>query len=602
MKKWLALMLALAMVLSLAACGSTGQSSSGSGAPSDSGQSSGSSDSSAAVEQPVSGEPVYGGKAVVHYGDSLLAYFDPAMADNRNYSLWLECLFGYDWGANSPENGASSYVNYTFYSGQIAKDEYDVDYDAGTVTVYIRDDVYFQDKVAAGFEEEYDIFGARQLTASDVAYSYQRLLGIDGVTATENSEIPWAMQLPAITHIEADDATGTVVFHIDNLTEVTLDSFITNPVNITGPEWDELTPEQQSDWHYACGTGPYILSGFEMDASMSFVKSTNYYDYDERYPENKLPYLDEVEYVQITDSANVLTQFMSGQLDIISFGNDILSSSEQATLRESMGEGNYIEYNYGVAPRGLSGHYNLTDTPLGDVNVRIALQHAIDVASITQAMYGTDEVEYWGLWTPETNWSSGAIDEAVAAGEYDYDPELAKTMLEEAGYPDGFEFTFYMMSDADISQIAQMVAACLAQVGVTMNIQVVSSNELDSYIADKTMDCAVMVNRLGAQAKLSFATMNAFPGGGGYMWNIPVPEYDELAAAMTAATTLEDQANYAAQLDDIYVQQHALIVAVGAGQLHQFYSAKLGGLSGEQYCCNLNGRTIISRIWSNTGE
>ena len=38
---------------------------------------------------------------------------------------------------------------------------------------------------------------------------------------------------------------------------------------------------------------------------MSFVKSENYYDYDERNPENKLPYLDTVKFVEISDSSNI---------------------------------------------------------------------------------------------------------------------------------------------------------------------------------------------------------------------------------------------------------------------------------------------------------
>lgn len=246
MKKLAALVLALAMVCSLAACGGGGATSQpaqsgsagGSNAPASSGDSAPASPAELSVSDAVNSTPTYGGSATVLYGDDLLQYFDPAMGDNRTYSLWLECLFNYDWGANQPEYGSSSYTNYTYYAGQIA-DSYEVDYDAGTITVKLRDDVHFQDKSAVGLGD-YDVFKGRQVVASDVAYSYDRLLGIDGVTPTQNTEMPWQMLLPPIESIETPD-DQTVVFHIPGLTEVQLDSFITAPVNITGPEWDTLT-------------------------------------------------------------------------------------------------------------------------------------------------------------------------------------------------------------------------------------------------------------------------------------------------------------------------------------------------------------------------
>jgi ABC-type transport system substrate-binding protein len=605
MKKLLALLLALAMVLALAACGSDSSTTTSAGSSATTGDDAATSSTSSGDVTDASltnedGDPVYGGKATVYYGDELIQYFDPAMGDNRTYSIWLENLFAYDWGANEPENATSMYVNYTFYSGQIAKDEYDVDYDAETITVYIRDDVYFQDKVAAGFDEQYDIFGARQLKASDVAYSYQRLLGIDGVTATENTEMPWSSLLPNIDTITADDEAGSVTFHIPGLTEVTLDAFITCPVNITGPEWDELTTEQQNDWHYAIGTGPYILTGFQLDASMTYVASTNYYDYDERHPENKLPYLDEIEFVQIEDSANVLTQFISGQLDIISFGNDVLSSSEQQNLRDTLGEGGYTEVNYRTAGTGLQTHYSLEGTPMSDKNVRIAMQHAIDVETITKAVYGVDDVVLWGLWADPTGWDSGAMQAAIDAGEYTYDVELAKEMLAEAGYADGFEFTYYMKNDSDLSMVAQMVKNMLAQVNITMNIEVCSdTSELNQHTTNSEEDCVFGGGT--AQFSLKFAQMQMFPGGPAYSLFLQDETWNQLAVDIANASSLEEQAEIAAEMDQILVDGHYVVYTCGSGMLHQFYSAKLGGVTGEQFCCNNNTRVMIARLWSKTG-
>ena len=62
-----------------------------------------------------------------------------------------------------------------------------------------------------------------------------------------------------------------------------------------------VTAEQKADWHYAAGTGPYILEEYVPDSHMLLVRNENYYDYDERYPENKLPYLDSITLQDILD-------------------------------------------------------------------------------------------------------------------------------------------------------------------------------------------------------------------------------------------------------------------------------------------------------------
>ena len=593
MKRLIALLLTSATLLSLAACGSqqTNADPAGESTPPLS------TESTPADSTPLadSGEPVYGGSATILYGDELLQYFDPAMGDNRTYALWLESLWAIDWGANQPENYQSMYVNYQYMDGQIAE-TWTPDYDADTLTVTIRDDVYFQDKSAAGLEE-YDVFGGRKLTAEDVAYSYRRLLGIDGVTATANTEMPWSMLLPPLETIEVIDET-TLIFHFENLTEAVLDTFITTTANITGPEWDTLTPEQQNDWHYAVGTGPYILTGFELDARMTYVKSENYYDYDERYPENKLPYLDEITMVQIADSSNILTQFISGQLDIISFGSDVLNSSEIQQLQDSMGEGNYQQINYFSTPIGFTVHSSVA--PTDDVRVRTALQMAIDTKTITAALYPGAEYVLPGFWAEDLGWNS-EMDEETAA-TYTYDPEAARALLADAGYPDGFDLTIYLRSDATIVTMMQMVSTYLSQIGVNVTLETCAdTTQLNTYATNRDLMCGYY-SGVGGQYSVKFAQMGFFPSGPAYGMFNDSEEWASLGEQIAVAETLEEQAELGRQMDELWRENHWCIYGTGCIELHQFYSAKMGGVTGEQLCCNNNTRTMVARLWSVTGE
>jgi peptide/nickel transport system substrate-binding protein len=112
---------------------------------------------------------------------------------------------------------------------------------------------------------------------------------------------------------------------------------------------------------------------------------------------------------------------------------------------------------------------NIDDGPTADVRVRQALNHAIDVDLIMEALfrgraYGRD---------------TGFILEGMEGYEdgrlspFEYNPEKAKELLAEAGYPDGFETTFwhtigrYMLD----KETAEAIAGQLAEVGIDVTLE-----------------------------------------------------------------------------------------------------------------------------------
>ena len=119
-----------------------------------------------------------GGSITVFWQEFYNGY-DPSIADNRNYALWFDRLWSPDWNSSREDyQWDSEYITMDYMIGQIA-DSWSFDSEAMALSVTIRDDVYFQEKT--GDLAQYDVYGGRQLTAEDVAWSYQRLLGLDGV-------------------------------------------------------------------------------------------------------------------------------------------------------------------------------------------------------------------------------------------------------------------------------------------------------------------------------------------------------------------------------------------------------------------------------------
>ncbi len=82
---------------------------------------------------------------------------------------------------------------------------------------------------------------------------------------------------------------------------------------------------------------------------------------------------------------------------------------------------------------------NMDKPPFDNLKVRLAINHAINKADIIERLYQGTGIPAKNP-IPPTLWS---YDDSIE--EYAYDPELAKQLLIEAGYPDGFETTLWAL-------------------------------------------------------------------------------------------------------------------------------------------------------------
>ena len=114
----------------------------------------------------------------------------------------------------------------------------------------------------------------------------------------------------------------------------------------------------------------------------------------------------------------------------------------------------------------MDGDGRAAKTPLTDVRVRKALNHAVNVDEIIQKVLGGKAVP-----TP-TGDNPMAFGHDPRIKPYAYDPALAKKLLAEAGYPSGFDITLntYTGSIVSVEQVAQAVMGYLANVGVRVKL------------------------------------------------------------------------------------------------------------------------------------
>lgn len=590
MKKILSLALSAAMLMmTLAGCGGASAAPSG-----DTGTASSAADAASAGEVAASaagttdtGAPVYGG-SVTMYFNNLGTDYDPAAPDFENYMLWYERLWSPDWA-----NTSSNYTILTTdnVSGQIA-DTWDWDASAKKLTVNIRQDVTFQKPA----DSQYDYYGGRGLVAADVKWSYERLLGIGDFSEPVQSMMDWTSTLSMLDSIETD-GDYTVIFNFNTDSEVALNNFITAPVCIAGHEWGELSEEQRSDWHYACGTGPYIISDYDESNNMTLVKNENYYDYDERYPENKLPYLDSVSLVKVDDTATLMAEFIAGQVDFIGNTWAVFSSSEAEQIAAGMDASAYNTFPQANGGRAIA--MKQTVEPLKNEKVREALQHAINIEEVATRYFNMTDWTLPTLFAEDTGYSSRDEWDDALVSSFDYDPELAKSMLAEAGYADGFSFDFTYVDSGNATDLYLLIQQYLAAVGVTMNIQ--AANDHASYISSITAEdgtlCGVASCATNSIAMIPFCYHS---GGVEYLMG-GEDKLDALVDALSDATTMEEYVSDAKAIDKYIAEQHLTLVVGPTETMDYFVNSKVGGYHGENMYASWNCGTILARIWSITG-
>ncbi len=228
---------------------------------------------------------------------------------------------------------------------------------------------------------------------------------------------------------------------------------------VTG-EWPSLHPFNSGE--KAIGTGPYKLAKFTKGAGIELTRNESYW--------GEKPDWASVKLVPVPNAGPRLAGLLAGDYDLIEspsardvkqletnpkFGFTITPSSRVIFLQMDAGR---EESPYVKADNGKN--------PFQDVRVRRAVSMAIDRNTIVKRIM--DEAA-----DPAYQYVPSKMFGALPNPEpLKYDPEGAKKLLAEAGYPNGFDVTLSATNDRYIndSQVAQAIAQFLTQAGIRTEV------------------------------------------------------------------------------------------------------------------------------------
>lgn len=166
--------------------------------------------------------------------------------------------------------------------------------------------------------------------------------------------------------------------------------------------------------------GPFKLQSYTTKSGAVFVRNDNYAG---QHP----AYLDQVEFVYIEDNAQSNNAFRSGEISVA------LADTSNLTVLQSEFKDELLSY---PQPATIALQMQMERQPLDNEKVRLALSRAIDRDTLANNVLQ-------GAVLPTTSWipaDVAKIEEGAFDDEVGFDPDAAKKLLDEAGYPNGQGF------------------------------------------------------------------------------------------------------------------------------------------------------------------
>lgn len=315
--------------------------------------------------------------------------------------------------------------------------------DDRTYTFYLRKGVQFHD--------------GSELTAEDVKYTFESIL------APEMNS-PHATAYTMLQRIDILDPY-TIKF---TLTE-RFAPFLSEMTMPIVPKKAAEALEGKRFTNTLIGTGPFKLVEWRHDERLVFEANPNYFE--------GAPKLDGIIFKIIPDYTVRFLELQRGDVD---FAQDVIPSDMIPIAKETKGL-KVISLESGII---YFLGFDLKHPILSNVKVRQAIAYAIDRQAMIEHLWNGRASPATGLLSP-SNW---AYEPNVRT--YNFDPERAKSLLDEAGYPDPdgdgpeprFKIVYKTSTTHSSVRVAEVVQAQLKKVGI--EISEIQIFEWAKYFAD----------------------------------------------------------------------------------------------------------------------
>lgn len=357
--------------------------------------------------------------------------------------------------------GGTHAVLYNVYTG-LMKQTTDMSLEPDLATGYelvddhtwiftLRDDVTFHngDKFTAADME----FSLTRVSTDETLGEKIHFDGLASVRAIDDTHLEIVTKEPMPTLPSLMAKSGAEALPKDYIETNGWDHFLENPV----------------------GTGPYILQSYVKDDRVVLVPNPNYYG-------TANPDWDEVIFRVIPEVSTRVGELLAGNAQIV---NSIIPT-EWDRINENPG----TAVQYGPSSRTYQIALKTNEPfPTADVRVREAIDYAInDKLIVDQILRGAGRVMLTRI--PEGVFGNNP----EYNDAFNYDPEYAKQLLADAGYPDGFTLKLQAPNGSYLmdSEVSQVIAAMLGEVGIKVDLELMESSAWSNVYNTRTPEDAFL--------------------------------------------------------------------------------------------------------------
>jgi peptide/nickel transport system substrate-binding protein len=243
-------------------------------------------------------------------------------------------------------------------------------------------------------------------------------------------------------------------------------------------------PSQLGDdrWDYtethANGTGPFKLEEFAPGERTVLVRNANWWGL-AQHPHN----IDRIVQTRLDDPARGTQLLVAGDIDLLQSPppdqlERIAATPGLKILKAETSQTLYLGFDQ-ASPELRSSNVKGRN-PFADRRVREAVYQGIDIGRIVEALHGLGVPAGMAIWPKGIGWSQ-ELDRRLP-----YDPEKAKALLAEAGYPQGFDVRFDCWAPRE--QICRMIGTSLQEIGIRVGVALLQTPELGQKIQTRATD------------------------------------------------------------------------------------------------------------------
>ena len=314
--------------------------------------------------------------------------------------------------------------------------------DGMTWTFQIREGVQFHE-------------GWGELTAEDVAYSIERMIAEDSIGS------PAAQMRNLIESVETPDDYTVVINLLTPYAE--LDRSLLMDYNAGGLVVSKAYVEEVGDEAanaHPIGTGPYTLTSEHQQAGPIELTTTEGVEDHWRVT----PEFQNVTFLLVPEEATRVAMLLAGEADLAPISYDSVPTIESEGLQVLSIPQSWVPLIWFGGIVETDPERYVEDQPWADVRVRQALNYAIDRQTIADTIFH-------GQASPAS--TSNPVPGWLEIPAYPYDPDLAQQLLEDAGYPEGFEITLKTLTanpGAELPIVGEAVALYWEDIGIDVTI------------------------------------------------------------------------------------------------------------------------------------